>query len=425
MSLTSFLLEDVLIGSREREKEGEGEGEKQQSVASRMHPDRDQTCNPGRCTDWESNLPPSACGTTPNPEPHSQGCGVESLYSQLAGRTQCRRPQFCRQHPKHHRGSWPSRCLPLSVRPGQGWTLATAACSTWGRWPRPPRGTCCVVSCCSVADPVVGRAWWWQSGQLPSPGGGAPRAVRQPAGLQRLWPLEVGDVWSFFLGCLPARPSWPPEPRLGLQLWEGQRLSLLLAPPLLLVAPRGRPGSSRGSGSAAALALGQRCAGTGRPPRLGAGPRSRGSAVRLPLPPPCSVLVQRVPPRRARGSDGDAPLTRGHAADVCHDGGSVPRARTVCRMWWGCPWSLGSCGGASSPVPGLTSPGCPPRPGGQRRVRLLAQPGHEQYLARREAPAGAPQGWWAGSRSPQGELTDCTLHAEGLQDSVSEASCGN
>lgn len=142
------------------------------------------------------------------------------------------------------------------------------------------------------------------------------------------------------------------------------------------------------------------------PPPLGAGPRSRRSAALPASRPRCSVFVSEGPSQTGLRllavtpvSPGLASLTQGHVADLCHDSGSVSRACTACRTWWGCPWSLGTCGGAPGPVPGLTSLDCPPRPGGQRRVGLQAQPGHEQYLHRREAPARAhpsSTGWWTG-----------------------------
>lgn len=118
-----------------------------------------------------------------------------------------------------------------------------------------------------------------------------------------------------------------------------------------------------------------------------------------------SCSFQKVPPQMGLRlltvtplSPGLTSLTGGPVADGCRDSGGVPRA---CTMWWGCPWSLGTCGGAPSPVPERTSLGCPPQPGGQCRVGLLAQPSREQYLHRREAPAVAqPSSTGSGQGTP-------------------------
>ena len=55
----NFLKRFYLFLLRERGREGEREGEKHQCVvASHVPPTGDVACNPGMCTDWESNWQP-------------------------------------------------------------------------------------------------------------------------------------------------------------------------------------------------------------------------------------------------------------------------------------------------------------------------------------------------------------------------------
>ena len=55
--------------------------EKHRSVASCTCPTRDQTCNPGTCPDWESNLQPFTLqDNVQPPEPHWSGAITSQCF---------------------------------------------------------------------------------------------------------------------------------------------------------------------------------------------------------------------------------------------------------------------------------------------------------------------------------------------------------
>ena len=70
--LLLFFLDFIYLFFRQRGREREREGEKHQCVvASGAPPTGDLACNPGMCSDWESNLRPFASQAgAQSTEPH-------------------------------------------------------------------------------------------------------------------------------------------------------------------------------------------------------------------------------------------------------------------------------------------------------------------------------------------------------------------